>query len=149
VRRTLLKKILVAYDNGTKAKKALETALEIAKGCQAEICLATSVKLPELISSVTSSDLYEDLEEQTRQFFTDILKEAEAQAVQAGVPVSSVILKDRPGEALIRLAEQEQFDLIAIGSANRSAFERAIMGLGSVSNYVLHHAKCPVLVIKD
>jgi len=93
--------------------------------------------------------MYEDLEEQTRKFFTDILKEAEAQAVQAGVPVSSVILKDRPGEALIRLAEQEQFDLIAIGSANRSAFERAIMGLGSVSNYVLHHAKCPVLVIKD
>ncbi len=145
----MLKKILVAYDNGVKAQKALETAIEIAQGCRAEICLLTSVEIPGFVSSVASPDMSKDLEEQTRRFFADILKEAEAQVIQAGVPVNSVILNERPGPALVRYADQEEFDLIAIGSANRGKLERVLLGLGSVSNYVLQHAKCPVLVIKD
>jgi len=145
----MIKKILVAYDNGVKAQKALATAIEIAKGCQAEICLLTSVKLPAIIPSVASPDMYKDLEEQTSQFFTDALKEAEAKVVKEGIPVSSVILNESPGEVLVRYADQGKFDLIAIGSANRGTIERVLLGLGSVSNYVLQHAKCPVLVIKN
>ncbi len=145
----MIKKILVAYDNGVKAQKILETAIEIAKGCQTEICLLTSVKMPHFISDVASPDMCNDLEEQTRRYFTEIHKEAEAMITKEGIPVSSVILNESPGEALVRYADQEKFDLIAIGSANRGAIERVLLGLGSVSNYVLHHAKCPVLIIKD
>ncbi len=145
----MIKKILVAYDNGEKAKKALETAVEIAKGCQAEICLMTSVNIPEFISSVAYPDMSRDLEKQTRNFFEDIHKEVEAKVAEEGIPVSTVILNENPGEAIVRYSEQEKYDLIVIGSANRGTIERVLLGLGSVSNYVLQRAKCPVLLIKE
>ncbi len=145
----MIKKILVAYDNGVKSQKALDTAIELAKGCQTEICLLTSVKMPEFISDVANSDMCNNLEKQTQQFFTEILKESEAKVTKEGIPVSSVILNENPGKAIVRYAEQEKVDLIVIGSANRGAIERMLIGLGSVSNYVLNNAKCPVLIIRD
>ncbi|MDD3653469.1 MAG: universal stress protein [Desulfotomaculaceae bacterium] len=144
----MIKKILVAFDNGKKAHKALETAIEIAKGSEAEICLLVSVQMPHFLSSVTSSGMLKDLEEQNRQFFTDILKESEEKVRKEGIPVCSVILNESPGEAIVRYAEKENINLIVMGSANRRAIERMLLGLGSVTNYVLHHAKCSVLIIK-
>ncbi|OPY58088.1 MAG: Universal stress protein [Pelotomaculum sp. PtaU1.Bin035] len=145
----MIKKILVAYDNGVKSQKALETAIEIAKGSKAEICLLVSVKMPQFISTVTSIDILKDLEEKNRQYFMDILKESEDKVGKEGIPVKSVILNESPGEAIVSYANKEKFDLIVMGSANRGTVERVLLGLGSVSNYVLHHAKCSILIIKN
>jgi nucleotide-binding universal stress UspA family protein len=144
----VIKKILVAYDNGDKAQKALETAIEIAGGNKAEIYLLVSVKMPEFISTVADPGMLQKLEGQSREYFTEILKEPEERVRKEGIPVFSVILQERPGEAIVRYAEKEGMDLIIIGSANRGKLERLLLGLGSVSTYVLQHARCPVLVIK-
>ena len=145
----MLKKILVAYDNGEKAKKAVEEAVEIAKYSKGEICLLTSVKMPSFVSSVAASDLVKGLENDSRKYFEDILKEYEDKIKQEGITVSSVILDESPGKAIVRYAEKEEFNLIVMGSVNRGSVERMLTGLGSVSNYVLQHAKCPVLIIKS
>lgn len=144
----MIKKILVAYDNGDKAKKAVENAIEIAKACNGEICLLSSVKMPGFITTVTTPDMLNDLQEDTRKFFTEVLKEYEGKIAGEGIKASFVILDESPGKAIVRYAEKENFDLIIMGSANRGTVERIFLGLGSVSNYVLQHAKCPVLIIK-
>lgn len=51
---------------------------------------------------------------------------------------------DRPGPALLKHAEGAQ--LIVVGSRGRGAF--AGVGLGSVSQSPLHHAQCPVVVVR-
>ncbi|MDX1935219.1 MAG: universal stress protein [Capsulimonadales bacterium] len=51
------------------------------------------------------------------------------------------------GEALTELAREDGTDLIVIGSRGRSGWEEIL--LGSVSNYVLHHAPCSVLVVRS
>jgi len=145
----LIKKILVAYDNGSKAKKALETAIEIAKGNKAGIYLLTSAKMTDFISSVASPEMLKDLEEKSRDYFVEALKEPVERVKKEGIPVSSVILQERPGEAIVRYAEEEGMDLIVMGSANRGTVERFLLGLGSVSNYVLQHARRPVLITKE
>jgi len=145
----MFKKILVAYDNGERAKKAVEEAIGIAKSSKGEICLLTSVKMPGFISSVAAPDLVKELENDNRKYFTEILKEYEDNIKKEGVTVSSVILDESPGKAIVRYAEKEEFNLIVMGSVNRGSIERMLTGLGSVSNYVLQHAKCPVLIIKS
>jgi len=144
----VIKKILVAYDNGNKAKKALETAIEIAGGSKAEIHLLVSVKMPDFISTVATPDMLKDLEDKSREYFTEILKEPEERVRKEGLPVFSVILQEPPGEAIVRYSEKEDMDIIVMGSANRGKLERLLLGLGSVSNYVLQHAKRPVLITK-
>ncbi|MFA5383151.1 MAG: universal stress protein [Eubacteriales bacterium] len=145
----MFKKILVAYDNGERAKKAVEEAIGIAKSSKGEICLLTSVKMPGFISSVAAPDLVKELENDNRKYFTEILKEYEDNIKKEGIKVSLVILDESPGKAIVRYAEKEEFNLIVMGSVNRGPIERMLTGLGSVSSYVLQHAKCPVLIIKS
>ncbi|XP_047977862.1 universal stress protein in QAH/OAS sulfhydrylase 3'region-like [Salvia hispanica] len=62
------------------------------------------------------------------------------------VHINTSIIEGDPKEMICDLAEQMQVDLIVIGSRGLGKIKRALMG--SVSNYVIHHAKCPVLVVK-
>lgn len=145
----MIKKILVAYDSGKKSQKALEIATEIAKNCNAEIYIFTSVKMPEIVSSVAGHDMLKELEKKSYEYFKSELREAEEKVKKEGIQVHLVIVQDSPGAAIVRFAEKEKIDLIAMGSRNRGLFEGLLLGLGSVSNYVIQHARCPVLITKD
>ncbi len=145
----MIKKILVAFDNGKKSHKALEIATEIAKGCGAEIYIFTSVKMPKIVTSVADQDMLKDLEDKSFDYFKSELQDAEEKVKNQGVQVQTVIVKDSPGSAILRFAEKENIDLIAIGARNRGLIEGIMLGLGSVSNYVTQNARCPVLIIKD
>lgn len=145
----MIKKILVAYDSGKKSQIALEIAIEIAKNCNAEIYIFTSVKMPEIVSSVAGHNMLKELEEQSSSYFKDLLTEAEDKVKKEGVAVKHVIVGDSPGAAIVHFAEKEKIDLIVMGSRNRGIFEGLLLGLGSVSNYVIQNARCHVLIAKD
>uniref|UniRef100_H2YBW7 UspA domain-containing protein n=1 Tax=Ciona savignyi TaxID=51511 RepID=H2YBW7_CIOSA len=49
-----------------------------------------------------------------------------------------------PGEAIVKIATDENCDVIVMGSRGLGAVRRTI--LGSVSDYVIHHAKIPVII---
>ncbi|HAU32343.1 MAG: Universal stress protein UspA-like protein [Desulfotomaculum sp. 46_296] len=89
------------------------------------------------------------LENDSRKLFTKVLNEYEDKIKKEGIAVSSVILDESSGKAIVHYAEKEEFDLIVMGSGNRGTIGRLLNGLGSVSNYVLQHAKCSVLIIKN
>ncbi|MEG3072047.1 MAG: universal stress protein [Peptococcaceae bacterium] len=145
----MLKKILVAYDGGKKAHKALEIATEIAKNCDAELYIFSSVKMPSMVASVVDRVMLKDLEDKSLEYFKSEMKEAEEKVKSQGVPVRTLTVRDSPGPAIVDFAEKEKIDLIAMGSRNRGIIEGLILGLGSVSNYVTHNARCPVMITKD
>ena len=144
----MIKKILVAYDNGDKSQKALESAIELAKNSQAEIYIVTSVEMPGVVKSIVDREMLKKLEDQNHDYFSKILEEAAAKVKNESIPVQTIILHDRPGEAIVKFAEKEKIDLIVMGAHNRGPVERFFLGLGSVSNYVLNQAKCLVLIAK-
>jgi len=53
----------------------------------------------------------------------------------------------KPGEAICSVAKDEQATLVVMGSRGLSTVRRTL--LGSVSDYVIHHAHCPVAVVKQ
>ena len=53
---------------------------------------------------------------------------------------------ERPGESLCSVAEAQGAAGIVMGTRGMGKLRRTI--LGSVSDYVLHHAHCPVLVVR-
>lgn len=60
------------------------------------------------------------------------------------VMVERVVVKDRPRHQLLHWAEQAQ--LIVVGSRGRGGFRGLL--LGSTSQALIHHAKCPVMVVR-
>lgn len=79
------------------------------------------------------------------------VREAAAQSVvtrgrRAGVTVSFLVWEGDPGPAIVEAAAAEHVDLVVVGTRGRNRLERAV--LGSVSDHVLRHAHCPVLLVR-
>jgi nucleotide-binding universal stress UspA family protein len=65
----------------------------------------------------------------------------------AGVEVESRVLKGHPAEKILNFAEDNNIDMIIVGSLGKSGYERVLVG--SVSEKIIRHAKVPVLVVRE
>jgi len=86
---------------------------------------------------------FESAREQTLRDADDALTKA---ADVVGTPDSTRVLHgDHPGKAIVDLAAEEGAAAIVVGSRGRGGIKRAV--LGSVSDHLVRHAACPVVVI--
>ncbi len=65
---------------------------------------------------------------------------------RAGIPCEEMIIRGKPADVIVDTAEKTGASLIVIGSLGMSAIERVL--IGSVSDKVMRHAKCPVLLVR-
>lgn len=151
-------KILIAVDTTETGHQALEQALRLLN-LQTATVLLLSVEQP--VVTPPTSDMpgffgespelswqneveLANLEEQRAK---TALSWAEQVCQQAGV--QSVVPRLEVGDAkhvICDIAKQEAVDVIVVGSHHKGMVERMLMG--SVSDYVVHHAECPVLVVR-
>ncbi|RSN24210.1 universal stress protein [Streptomyces sp. WAC 05977] len=61
------------------------------------------------------------------------------------VPVDPVVVRDKPRHRLLELSEKAQ--LVVVGSRGRGGF--AGLRFGSTSHALIHHAKCPVMIVRE
>jgi nucleotide-binding universal stress UspA family protein len=77
----------------------------------------------------------------------DLLKRHSEEAKNQGVPITADYKVGEAGVVLCEVAQQWGADLIVVGRRGRTGLAEAV--LGSVSNHVMHHAPCSVLVIQE
>ena len=75
-----------------------------------------------------------------------IISKAGEVARTAGVDYACRLLQGVPADEIMKTAQQENVDLIVVGS--RGFTEVKAFLLGSVSSKVSHRSKCPILIIK-
>lgn len=151
----MFKKILVAYDDGFLAYKALLTAIELAKNISGEIIIGSACTTPvhdweriaAMVGVFNGGDANETFHEINQKYMEKIQAEAVEKVLEANIPVQSAVKKGNPGSVLTQMAQDFEVDLIVMGSHNRGSIGQFF--LGSVSNYVLHNTECPVLIIKN
>ena len=78
--------------------------------------------------------------------YTKILERCKEMADKSGININTVLIEGDPASKIIGYSEMEKFDIIIIGSRGMGQFKEMI--LGSVSNKVIHHAKCSVMVVR-
>jgi nucleotide-binding universal stress UspA family protein len=122
-------KILMGSDGSPGSLAAWEEALGITKRQGSSLIAA----------SVARGDTEVILAE-------EILRELAAAAAAQGISVETLTLKGRPDSALLKAAQEQQVNLIILGSHGRTGLARLLMG--STTERVIGQSPCPVLVVK-
>ncbi|MDH7564383.1 MAG: universal stress protein [Candidatus Bathyarchaeota archaeon] len=152
-------KILVPVDGSEHSLKALGVAAEIAKKFGGKITLIhvysvamapvivpepatmTPTGAPYMMSVEMSKAL-----EAAKRAGNRILVEAEEKIKAEEISVETVLKEGHVVQEIIKAAKEGDFKLIVIGARGVSHIREFL--LGSVTDGVIHHAACPVLVVK-
>jgi len=142
----LFSRILVALDGSPYSKKALDHAISLAKTCGSTLTVVhvvhRRVYVAEAADFIATARLIHDMEEQGER----ILEEAKGAAQSVGIGVDTIMVHGIPAEEILKKSDVEKCDMIVVGSRGRTAVKAFL--LGSVSDKVSHHAKCPVLIVR-
>jgi len=145
-------KILLATDGSEEAQLALSTAVDQANSTNSELHLGTVGPWnPDPAYAVHEASFrwqtYEEASEAIGKEAQQILDEQVKKIEEAGGTVQEAYLRrGRKDQEIVRLAEEIGAGLIVMGSRGRAGVRRALMG--SVSDSVVRHAHCPVLVVR-
>jgi nucleotide-binding universal stress UspA family protein len=148
-------KILVAVDGSEHAWKALDLAVSLAKGRDAELLIIHVVPyepLPEGLRAFARVENVPIEEENARYHQSKTLGDAMTHAAetrardQGLAKVTGWTAEGRPAEAIIEAAQERGVDMIAMGS--RGLSDAKALFLGSVSHKVANHAHCTCVTVK-
>lgn len=96
-----------------------------------------------------SPEYYQQLEDGIREQTTSVVEAARKlvadQFPDAGFSIETEVLRGSPDQQITEKAKEWNADLIVVGSHGRGFWGRL---LGSVSNGVMHHAPCSVMVVR-
>jgi len=136
--------ILLATDGSQEAELARSTAVDIATSTDSELHLVTVA--PGYPSyDVNVPNVVEQLHEQAEK----VLHEQAEKVEREGGKVAQKhlrIAERRRAQQILQVAEDIQAGLIVMGSRGRGGLRRALMG--SVSDPVVRHAHCPVMIVR-
>jgi nucleotide-binding universal stress UspA family protein len=141
-----MKPVLLATDGSPTAEKATETAIELAKLLHTDLLVTTVWNIPYTAVGFAPAPISADVAKLSEEQARKIAVEAAARAEEAGVEARMLVLRGLPVEELCLAADKYEPRFLVIGSHGWGVMKRALFG--SVSTGVLHHAKCPVLVVR-
>ena len=141
-----IRRILVPFDFSEYSEKAFTWALAMAEKWRSRLLLLHVVPTPSYPPMLTGTYF------NVAEFEASLRADAEARAKEflgkphgRTVQVDTQVVMGEPFGDICRVAEQEQVDLIIMGSHGRTGLSHVL--LGSVAERVVRHAPCPVLVV--
>ena len=139
----MFKTILLATDGSAHAQRALEYARELALRDDALVIVVHAFEpVPTYLGEPWGDQIMSSHVSAGRE----VADEAAQTLRAAGLEVLVEVLEGPPADAILRVANVRQPDLIVMGS--RGQGELASLLLGSVSHRVLAHTHIPVMVVK-
>ena len=139
----MFKRILLATDGSSHAERALEYAQDLALRDDAQVIVVHAF---EPVPTYLGEPCGDQIVARHVAVGREVANEAAQKLQEAGVGVIVEVLEGPPADAILRVADIRQSDLIVMGS--RGQGELASLLLGSVSHRVLARAQTPVMVVR-
>jgi nucleotide-binding universal stress UspA family protein len=142
-----IKKIVFATDFSESSVNALRYAVDLAKQYGARLyflhVLYDVAKTSGwYVPHVSMDEMYKDMEKSAREelekLFVDEMRGYE--------DIERIVLKGTPHEEIVTYAEEQNIDLVVIGTHGRKGIDRMIFG--STAEQVIRNAPCPVLSVR-
>jgi nucleotide-binding universal stress UspA family protein len=131
-------KILLAYDGGDPARRALDLTAELAKKFGAGVAVVSVIPVH---SGRAPIDPWDDAPVHDAQL-------AEAKRILGDLGIEPVLIEQagNPAVTIERIAEDGDYDMVVVGSRGLGALSRVLQG--SVSEHVATHAAATVVVAR-
>lgn len=138
-------KIVIPTDFSEAALKSLDLAIQAAEAFDAELHLITAVQAP-IVFQPTMAASYPSVDELRREAM-DRLKEYEKEHLSSlGRMVHKAVLDGRASDEICRYAEDVDATMIVMATHGHSGLAHIV--IGSTTENVVRHAKCPVLSVR-
>ncbi|GMN38590.1 hypothetical protein TIFTF001_007824 [Ficus carica] len=146
--------VMVAIDENENSHYALNWALDKLHDTiiTSQLYLFTVQSLADLGFAYVSSygaaphELVVSIQERRQKLALALLEKAKEICANHGVEAEAITEVGDAKEAICEAVEKYNIELLVLGNRSHGAIQRTF--LGSVSNYCVHNAKCPVLVVK-
>jgi len=153
----MYRKILVAFDGSEPSKHALDIAVSTADKWKSELVILSvvpRVMMPVFpdegfgAAPITAAQDMSEYQEKMKEIYASSLREAEEDIEEAfpDLVVTTKLMEGRPSAIVVEEAEEENIDLIVIGSRGIGGITGWI--LGSTSRRVVESCTKPILVVK-
>lgn len=146
----MYKAIVVGTDGSETAERAVREAAAIAKAFDVPLHVVSAYRTQAPVASMAMAEvggagMFGDWLFDQRSAVEDQLAEVSRQMLDLGVRSEVHCLPGNPVEAILKVAEDVNADLIVVGNRGMNGARRV---LGSVPNSVAHKASCTVVVVK-
>ncbi|GAA0490402.1 universal stress protein [Salinibacillus aidingensis] len=139
----MYKKILLATDGSEHALRTINHAISLAKLSSDSLVDVVYVKESHQVKSDT---LHNWNKVGVTNVQEDKVTGIEQDLQEAGISYKTTVLYGEPGPVIVDYANENEFDVVIVGSRGLNAFQEMV--LGSVSHKVAKRANCPVLIVK-
>jgi nucleotide-binding universal stress UspA family protein len=148
----LFKRIVCAIDFSDCSMHALNFAASLAQEADAHLTVVHVIELPpdvprevheKVLAGPGSLREYIALTEEDRR---RRLKDAIPDSVRAYCTVNTVLVTGRPYREILRVAEEQQAELLVVGIHGRGTVDRLLFG--STAQHLVRQASCPVLTLR-
>jgi len=134
-------RILLATDGSKFSNVATERAIDFAKSYGGILIIVSVVDVPAEYYG-EAPEAWDNLVTKARGY----VEKARQQAEASGVKAEAYVKEAETYQAIIGLAEEKKADTVIMGSHGRTGLKRLLMG--SVTEKVIGHSPCPVLVVR-
>lgn len=143
----MYKKIVVALDESKEAKRALESAIDLAGKLEAALTIITvSEPLPGYAGFIDAEmpGVRQKLLEERNAFYCDLQKQGIAQAAAAGIQAKGVVVEGDEVQSIVDHLASNGIDLLVIGRRHHATMSR-LWG-GTVHN-IAEKSRCSILAV--
>ena len=143
-----VRKILAPVDRSKYKEKIIEYAISLGKAWEAEIVAIHVIDPGRGIPGARIKEKELERQEQAIRPAQELLNEVDLLAEKEGVNIKKEVVKqsDTVGKAIIDYAKKNNFDVVIIGTTGMGRVQ--VLFLGSVANYVIRRAHCPVFAVR-
>ena len=139
----MFRDVLIALDDSETARRAFDTAAELADALNARLTVISVV--PEVASAAYQShvdvqSLRGEIERETDRLIRDAVD-----SLPQGLPITTVLKHGHAGERIVEQVEAGRHDLVVMGSRGRGRLATNLFG--SVAAHVHYHSHVAMLVI--
>jgi nucleotide-binding universal stress UspA family protein len=144
----LFTRILCAVDFSDCSMKGLDYAMSIAQEADARLTVLHVLDVPLEVQEYFAgeSDILRDYAASARDERRARLETAVPDAVRAYCTVDTILAEGKPSREILRIAAEQQTELIVIGIHGRGAAD--LLFFGSTAQHVVREAACPVLTLR-